>query len=346
VIGGLTWDALDYQTSTGYLSGNNSTSVPAGWPGNTVDQKGRFMDEHNPFLPKTLDLLRWQLGSNQFEAEKRSDRYKLEVKDPTDFLASNEDGIIWLGHASFYIRLNGVGMLTDPVFGEPFPINRFVAVPSPLDSIRHVDYVLLSHDHRDHMDETTLRAVAVRFPNAAFLGGLRSEDVLSEWTTSTNSVATAGWFQKFATRNEAVGIYFLPVRHWSRRSLFDTNWRLWGGYVIQSEKATIYFGGDSGYGQHYRETAELFPNIDFFLIGIGAYEPRWFMEPNHNNPSYAIKAFQDAGAQTLVPMHYGTFDLSDEPPGQPLKYLLSKAAESGIRDRVRTLAINESISIQ
>jgi hypothetical protein len=82
LIGGLTWDALDYQTSTGYLSGNNSTSVPAGWPGNTVDQKGRFMDEHNPFLPKTLDLLRWQLGSNQFEAEKRSDRYKLEVKDP------------------------------------------------------------------------------------------------------------------------------------------------------------------------------------------------------------------------------------------------------------------------
>jgi len=194
------------------------------------------------------------------------------------------------------------------------------------------------------MDETTLRDVAKKFPSARFLAGLRSEDVLTKWSTPTNAVGTAGWFQEFALADDRLQIYFLPVRHWSRRGLFDTNWRLWGGYVIKTDAATIYFGGDSGYGSHYRETAELFPKIDYFLIGIGAYEPRWFMEPNHNNPSDVVKAFVDSGARYLVPMHYGTFDLSDEPPSQPLRLLLEQAEAAGISDQVKPVAINGSLA--
>lgn len=166
------------------------------------------------------------------------------------------------------------------------------------------------------------------------------EDLLNDWKSFENGVETAGWFQEFTTGDE-VKIAYVPVRHWCRRGLFDMNERLWGGFVISGAGKKIYFGGDSGYGSHYRETAEIFPEIDYFIIGIGAYEPRWFMQPNHNNPADAFQAFLDAGGKTLVPMHYGTFDLSDEPPSQPLQLLKEEAAKRGLSDKLKPLAINE-----
>ena len=341
----VAWSEADTAVLKGHKRNDELKTIKPDWPGTPVDQKDRFMNHEFPFLPSMVELMKWQLGGNEFEAEKNADTSRLEVKDPRPFLDSQDDGMIWLGHASFYIRLNGVSILTDPVFGDPTFIRRLVAVGSPLEHIRQVDYVLLSHDHRDHMDEPTLRSIAQKFPNAKFLAGLRTEDVLTKWKTPTNPVGTAGWFQEFALQDERVRIYFLPVRHWSRRALFDTNWRLWGGYVIESQAATVYFGGDSGYGRHYRETGELFPEIDYFLIGIGAYEPRWFMEANHNNPSDVVKAFVDSGAKYLVPMHYGTFDLSDEPPSQPLKLLMDEAAKTGITDRIKPLAINGDLRL-
>ena len=337
------WSETDTATMSSYKNNPDLPTIKPEWPGTPVDQKDRFMNHEFPFLPSSVDLLKWKLGGNKFREAKDNDTARLEVKDPSRFLRSNDDGILWLGHASFFIRINGVNILTDPIFGKPPVVKRFVEVPSPLEEIQNLDYVLLSHDHRDHMDENTLRDVAAKFPNAKFLAGLRSEDVLNEWKTPTNSVQTGGWFQKFNLSDDRLRIFFVPVRHWSRRGLFDTNWRLWGGFVLQTEKTTIYFGGDSGYGRHYREAAELFPKIDYFIVGIGAYEPRWFMEANHNNPADAVKGFIDSGARYLIPMHYGTFDLSDEPPSQPLRQLMEEAERNGITDKVRPLAINESI---
>ena len=340
------WTETDTAKLSGRKQNDELTTIKSGWTGTPVDQKDRFINDEFPFLPSSVDLLKWKLGGNSFEDEKAADSQRVEVKDPSEFLASDKDGIMWLGHASFFIRVNGVSILTDPIFGKPPIVKRYVDVPTPIELIRTVDYVLLSHDHRDHMDEATLRAVAERFPNAKFLAGLRSDDVLNSWKTPTNPVQTAGWFQKFELNDPRLDIYFLPVRHWSRRGLFDTNWRLWGGYVIKSEIGSIYFGGDSGYGRHYREAGELFPNLDYFLIGIGAYEPRWFMESNHNNPADAIKAFKDSGARFLIPMHYGTFDLSDEPPSQPLRFLKEEAERSGVAEKLRPLAINEALLME
>jgi L-ascorbate metabolism protein UlaG (beta-lactamase superfamily) len=196
------------------------------------------------------------------------------------------------------------------------------------------------------MDENSLRKIAKKFPHAAFLAGLRSEDVLKDWTTPTNTVMTAGWFQKFDIPDDRVKIYFLPARHWSRRSLLDTNWRLWGSYIIQVGGKTIYFGGDSAYSESYKEIGALFPRIDYFIVGIGAYEPRWFMEPIHKDPEESVQSFIDANGGTLIPMHYGTFDLSDEPPSQPLERLRNAARDAGVEDRVRPLAINEALLIE
>ncbi len=326
-----------------YVNNENLPTIKADWKGTPVDEEGRFVNHEFPFLPKVKDLLKWQLSGNPQKEEKQNDRTRLAVLDPIGFLESEKDGILWLGHASFFIRLNGKSILLDPIFDKPPFVKTFVDVPSPLAKIRQVDYVLLSHDHRDHTDEESIRKIAQKFPAAKFYGGLRMEELLRNWITATNEAQTAAWFQQFKLPDENLKIYFLPVRHWCRRGLFDTNERLWGGYVIQGVGKTIYFSGDSGYGSHYKETAELFPEIDYFLIGIGAYKPYWFMEPNHNSPEDAARAFVDAKAKFLVPMHFGRFDLSDEPPSEPLRFLGEKARELNLSDKIKALNINESL---
>lgn len=333
-------EKIDQAVIVKYAKNENLKTLKADWKGVPVDAKGRFVNHEHPFLPKTTDLLKWQFGEKPFKEEKKNDTERLAVLDPTEFLNSERDGILWLGHASVYIRLAGVSVLLDPVFDTPRFVTRLTPVPNPFEKIKKLDYVLLSHDHRDHCDETTLRSIAQKFPQAKFLAGLGMEDILGDWKTSTNEVQTAGWFQEYNT-GEDFKIAFVPVRHWCRRGLTDTNARLWGGFVISGAGKKIYFGGDSGFGSHYKETAEVFGAIDYFIIGIGAYEPRWFMKANHNNPADAFQAFLDAQGKTLVPMHYGTFDLSDEPPNQPLKLLKEEAAKQNLSDRVKPLAINE-----
>lgn len=337
-------DEIDTNVITKYVKNENLPTIKADWQGTPVDEKGRFVNAEYPFSSKTIDVLKWRLGERPFKTEKENDKERLEVKDPAQFLESGKDGILWLGHASFFVRIGGKNLLLDPVYGDPWLITKYVNAPSPIDKLRKVDYILLSHDHRDHTDETTLKEIFRKFPNVEVLAGLGMDDLLNDWKTTTNRVQTAGWFQQFETQNEDLKIFFLPIRHWSRRGLFDTNKRLWGGYIIQSAGKTIYFGGDSGYGSQYKQTAELFPDIDYFLIGIGAYEPRWFMEANHNNPADAVRAFGDAKAKFLIPMHYGTFDLSDEPPSQPLRLLNEEAQKAGISDKVKVLKIGESLS--
>jgi L-ascorbate metabolism protein UlaG (beta-lactamase superfamily) len=325
-----------------YVSNENLKTIKTGWRGTPVDEKDRFVNHEFPFLPKYTNMLRWALSANPQKEEKLNDTARLAVLDPAEFLASERDGILWLGHASFFIRLAGKNILLDPVFGEPRFLRPLIVVPSPIEKIKRVDYVLLSHDHRDHADEDSIRAIANKFPNARFFGGLRMEELLRDWITPTNEVQTAGWFQQFNLPDESVKISFLPVRHWCKRGIFDTNHILWGGYVIEGAGKTIYFSGDSGFGSHFRETAEIFPQIDYFLIGIGAYKPRWMMQENHNSPEEAVQAFTEAKAKTLVPMHYGRFDMADEPPGEPLRLLKEDAGKQGLSDKLKPLVINES----
>jgi L-ascorbate metabolism protein UlaG (beta-lactamase superfamily) len=335
-------EAVDDNSVVKYVENENLKTVRADWKGVPVDEKGRFVNHEFPFLPKASELLKWQTSANPFKQAKRNDTGRLKVLDPAEFLNGSKDGILWLGHASVYIRLGGKAILIDPVFGEPRFIRKFVEVPDPIEKIKQVDYVLITHDHRDHCDETTLRAIAGKFPNARFFGGLEMRGLFDEWKSASNTVQNAGWYQQFDSGVEDLKITFVPVRHWSRRGLFDTNRRLWGGFVIEAAGKKIYHGGDSGYGRHYKELAETFGAVDYFIIGIGAYEPRWFMQANHNNPADVVRAFQDANARTLVPMHYGTFDLSDEPPSQPLDLLKQEAAKANVADKIKILQINES----
>lgn len=333
----------DAATLTNNVRNENLKTVKPDWKGTPLDQKGRFVNAEFPFLPSSVDLLKWKLGSNPQKQEKLDDQSRLKIQDPTEFLINEKDGILWLGHASVLIRLSGKSILIDPVFGDPSFISRYFELPSPIEKLKRVDYVLITHDHLDHMDESTIREISVKFPDAKFFAGLGSEYLLNVWVGDENRVQTAGWYQQFSTAENGPKITFVPVRHWSRRGLLDTNERLWGGYIVQGGGTTIYHSGDSGYGSHYAEMAEIFPTIDYFIIGIGSYEPRWFMKPNHNNPEDAVQAFIDSKAKTLIPMHYATFNMSDEPPSEPLRRLMKTATEANLVEKVKPLDINESL---
>ena len=285
----LLLEKFDKAVIAKYVRNENLPTVRENWQGTPLDEKGRFVNAEHPFLPKLTELLQWQLGTNKFAEEKKNDSERLKVLEPTEFLNGEKDGILWFGHASIYLRLNGKTILIDPVFDEPQFVKRLVDVPNPIEKIKKLDYILVTHDHRDHCDEATLHQLFQKFPNAKVLGGLEMQDLFNAWKTDSNEVLNAGWYQQIDLGND-VKITFVPVRHWSRRGLFDTNKRLWGGYVIEHKSVKIYHSGDSGYGVHYKQLAETFGSIDYFIIGIGAYEPRWFMEANHNNPSDAIKA--------------------------------------------------------
>jgi L-ascorbate metabolism protein UlaG (beta-lactamase superfamily) len=181
---------------------------------------------------------------------------------------------------------------------------------------------LISHDHRDHLDKKSLKFLFNREDKPTILTGLEMDKWLnSNFKNDKYSCQTAGWYQQYQTNLKDINIFFLPARHWSKRDLFDTNKRLWGSFVIQSSEKTIYFSGDTGYGSHLKEVRSLFGNIDIAIIGIGAYQPEWFMEPNHISPKNALKAIDEMGANQFIPMHYGTFDVSDEPLFEPIESL-------------------------
>lgn len=340
------WSDNEIAVIKGYTRNETLPTIKADWQGTPIDEKGRFVNHEFPFLPKTLDVLKWTLGARPQKQEKFDDKERLEIKDPTEFLNSDADGILWFGHASFLIRLNGVNILLDPVFGEPSFITRLVTPSSPIEKLRKVDFILISHDHRDHCDETTIGELTKKFPDAKILTGLKMNELVQNWNASKSEIQTAGWYQRFDLPIDRIKISFLPVRHWSRRGLFDTNARLWGGFVIEGAGKTIYFSGDSGYGNHYKELGEIFPKIDYFIVGIGAYQPNWFMKANHNSPSEAFQGFLDSKAEMLIPMHFGRFDLSDEPPSEPLRLLKEKASEANLADKIKNLQINESLLIK
>jgi L-ascorbate metabolism protein UlaG (beta-lactamase superfamily) len=292
--------------------------------GNIKDSKNRFVNQYNPFEPKTADLWKWQRETNPQKALKTKGKSGLELKPDTAFFHSKNDGMIWLGHACFFIRINGVSILIDPVLGNAGPVKRRSDLPFAIKDLKDIDFVLISHDHRDHCDKSSLKSLKKNNPKMIILTGLNMAPLLKSWLGNDIQIQEAAWYQTYsqAKLNKAgISLHFMPSRHWSKRGLFDTNTRLWGGFMLQSDITNIYFSGDTGYDLHLKEVGDLFSKVDFCIIGVGAYKPEWFMSSNHISPQNAYKAFKEMGANKMIPMHYGTFDLSDEPMLEPHQIL-------------------------
>lgn len=320
----------------------STPKAPQGWKGTPMDSNGQFQNLHHPFIPSWRDVLRWKLlQTNPFKQEKKKELWNPKIVKDESWITGKADIIVWLGHCTFFIRINGIQILTDPVYDRIYPLKRRSEFPVNPAHLKGLDYVLLSHDHRDHLDRSSLRLLTKHNQDTKYLTGLKMKKLIHRFTGS-EKIEEAGWYQQYNTRDE-IQITFIPMRHWSRRGLNDTNKSLWGGFVIEAGGKRILFGGDSAYDVHYKDIGDLFGPFNYALLGIGAYEPVWFMKTNHQSPAEALQASENLRADYLVPMHYGTFDLSDEPMGKPLEVLRAEAEKRQLSHKLKVIDLGEPL---
>ncbi|MCC6749945.1 MAG: MBL fold metallo-hydrolase [Deltaproteobacteria bacterium] len=292
-------------------------------------ERGRFVNRDARRRPSSGQVMRWMLGGGPRDPHDERPRLDAIPTVPASAEALRADapaGVTWIGHATTLIHLPGLRLLTDPVWGAPTGVPRLTRAAAPIDAIEGLDAVLISHNHRDHLDRRTIR----RLP--AELLYLVPEG-LGYWMRAQGRrrVVELDWWD--AVELAGGRITFVPAQHWSRRGMFDENRSLWGGYVVEAGGARVYFAGDSGWFDGFAEIgARLAPQVA--ILPIGAYAPRWFMRTQHVDPAEALAAARAVGAVRLLPIHWGTFRLSAEPPEEPLALLAQCAAEQGESDRV------------
>ncbi len=288
-----------------------------------MDSEGNLIGDKFGYLA----YWKWQL-TRKSKPWPRKVKYKQYPKPE----ASSQDlKITYINHATFLIQINGINILTDPVYARGISPLKFFGpkrVHRPGVLFRHlpkIDYVLISHNHFDHMCIPTIKKLVKKHNpifilgdgNARYIEKITYKFIQLRWDDS----------HKIA---ENLEFFFLRARHWSRRTPFDTNIALWGAFAIKSTTKNIYFAGDTGYGDHFVEAGQKFEKFDVALLPIGAYEPEYFMHEYHNNPSEAVQIHLDLNATVSIPMHFNTFKLSDEGIDEPLLKLNDELVKRGI----------------
>jgi L-ascorbate metabolism protein UlaG (beta-lactamase superfamily) len=269
-------------------------------------------------------------------------------KDPGDFVTPRREPdralvegtapqLTWIGHASFLATLGGARVLTDPVLSPRLgPVRRLAPPGLGAAELPAIDVVLVSHNHRDHLDPWTVRQLG-REP--LYVAPLGNAGVLRR--SGAGEVVELDWWE--STRCGDLEITLVPARHWSMRTPFDRNESLWGGFVLRGPEGTAYHAGDTAFFDGFDEIGARFGPIDWAMLPIGAYEPRWFMEPQHMCPEEAVEAARRLRARNVVAMHWGTFRLTDEPLGEPpVRARAAWRERGGADERMWVLDVGET----
>jgi L-ascorbate metabolism protein UlaG (beta-lactamase superfamily) len=278
----------------------------------------------------------------QFTKEKK----KIDLSIPDDLVVDketvlsdlkkyeNEDYIAWIGHATFLIKLGNTTIITDPVFSKNagpliFGPDRFTEPALNLDEIPKTDLFLLTHNHYDHLDKSTIRKFP--FKDAKVLLPLKLGKYFKPRFKDINEM---DWYDEIKVNND-LKITFLPAVHWSKRSLTDTNKTLWGNFLIEYKGKKILFACDTGYGNIYKDLGEKYGPIDITMINIGAYnfKPMFDKSIYHTTPEEALNVAQDLKSKKVIGMHWGTFVLSLEPIMEPRKRFKDNAENFGFNKK-------------
>jgi len=262
--------------------------------------------------------------------------YRFErLRPDVAWLRSNrtEPTLTWIGHASFLLQLGGLNILTDPHLTErasPLGVvgpKRVVQPALSFHELPHIDAVVISHDHYDHLDRATVRRLAAQATGAPrFFVPLG----LKAWFAGLGIRVGAelDWWER--AQLSALSFTLVPAQHWSARTPWDRNRTLWGGWVIEHPAFRFFFAGDTGYSRDFEDIGRRLGFVDLAALPIGAYEPRWFMSVMHVSPAEAVKIHRDLRARYSVAMHWGTFILTDEPLDEPPQKLASARHAAGI----------------
>jgi len=337
------------------IAGDADVAAPAHHRG------GRFQNNYVEFEPKGIGaLLKWRIEAAQAGVPKPPRLETPRVVADLAFLRANAGAgaamvpsVTWIGHASALVQAGGANILTDPIFSErASPVDfagpkRHLPPGVALAELPHIDAVVVSHNHYDHLDAPSVKALAAQAGGSPlFIVPLGVKAWLAD-AGITNAVEL-DWWQ--TARVGAVDIVFTPVQHWSGRSLTDRMETLWGGYAIFAPDFQVFFAGDTAYSKdfadiHARFAARHGPSrgFDLGLIPVGAYEPRWFMSTQHVDPAQAVRIHQDLAAERSVGIHWGTFQLTDESLDEPPEALARAARDAGLRDGAFTvMAVGET----
>lgn len=253
--------------------------------------------------------------------------------------------VTWIGHSTLLVRMDRLSFLTDPIWSNTAGPTQWAGarrrVPPglPLEALPPIDFVLISHNHYDHLDVETVRRLARRDPRTLFVVPLGNAATLRE--AGAAQVVELDWGGSVEVGSARV--VCLPARHWSRRGLGDENRALWSGWAVLGSERRFIFAGDTGWFDGFRRTGEALGPFDLAAVPIGAYEPAAMMRSSHLDPEQAVRAALELRARRMVAVHYGTFDLSDEPPDEPPRRFLEAAREAGVpAGDGWTLAIGET----
>jgi N-acyl-phosphatidylethanolamine-hydrolysing phospholipase D len=289
-----------------------------------LKKKGRFVNFNGPKRVRrtAFDFLCWKLGLLNQKSEK--------IKVPKDFaypkfqkaFDAAKPWVMWVGHCTFLIKAMNNIILTDPIWNEkcsPFknigPKRRYPPAID-LNQLVKVDYVLISHNHYDHLDKKTIIKLHKKFPNIVWIVPLGIKKWLKK--LKIENVHELDWWQSF--KKDDLEFFATPAQHYSGRGILDANKALWAGFVIDCKKANkkLYFTGDTGYNEiDFKKIGKKFESLDLSLIPIGTYMPRRFMSPVHIDPQSAVKIHKDINSKLSLAMHWKVFHLSDEAMLQP-----------------------------
>lgn len=315
-----------------------------------------FQNVHAEFTAKSLaEVLRWR-----WDASRRGLPPPPTQPIPTqladiDFLHRNagaakqmQPSVTWIGHATVLAQLGGVTLLTDPIFSErasPFSFlgpKRHQPPGIPVGNLPHVDLVLTSHNHYDHLDEASVDALN-RQPGGPPLFVVPLG--LKAWLAGRGirHAVELDWWQSHMLQAPGgdVEITLVPAQHWSARGLTDRMTTLWGGFAVFAQDCHLFYAGDTGYSRDFTDMRTRFAHrqghaqgggFDMALIPIGSYEPRWFMAAQHVNAEEAVKIHRDLGAKRSLGVHWGTFELTDEPLDEPPRALAAQRSVQGLSE--------------